>query len=214
VTVHGTWGITGSQWWRPQSEWSETASARGFIFADEPFLWSGELGVFGDRPHDPWQSAAHALIWYCAAKRLSAPDIVTHSHGLQVVAYAAAWGQHFGRVLDIEGPVRSDLFDVYRAAMGQVERWAHTWNRGDVIIGLGEFGADGPTRVMLPNALTIEIPASEGHSGLFEDLDMWDTLGLWEYLTNGTTPRGVSGQEGTSPSPGVTPPGAWPPQAP
>jgi len=180
VVVHGTWGVTHASFWTGDSLFQRRARERGLAPPDEHFWWSGDLCLA-----DPlqWQIAASALCWYCRAHGLEAPAAITHSHGIQVLAYAAKYGQRFSSVVDIEGPVRRDLFDVYTAASKNIGAWLHTWNGGDSIILAGEFPAAGEaTALMPPPAENMEINPAHGHSGLFIDLHDWDELGLWRRL--------------------------------
>ena len=183
VVVHGTWGVTHGAFWAATSEFQNRARQRGLDPPRESFWWSGDLCLT-----DPmqWKIAGSALAWYCRALHLEAPAAITHSHGIQVLAYAASYGQRFSSVVDIEGPVRRDLFDVYAAAHKNLGGWLHTWNGGDAIILAGEFPVAGEaTALMPPPASNMEIPAHYGHSGLFDDLDAWDTVGLWRRLGGG-----------------------------
>lgn len=171
VVVHGTWGLDRG-WWRAESLLMQAAVRAGCVLPDpaDPYLWSGELGV---RDHGPWTSAAHALIWYCAAKQLERPNLLTHSHGIQVAAYAAAWGQKFGLVVDVSGPPRFDMEAVYAAAKANIAHWMHVWNEGDMVILEGQVGAgrpEGYIRTMAAADQNVEIPRGFGHSGLLDDV--------------------------------------------
>jgi hypothetical protein len=170
LTVHGTWGLDHSQWWRPESLTMQRALRLGCKLPDaaDPFLWSGDLGI---TDHAPWQVAAHALIWYCAAKALERPHVWTHSHGLQVVAYAAAWGQRFGELLDVSGPPRRDMDPIYEQARPNIARWCHVYDEGDMVIEQGQIGTLGPTRLTADLAdENVKVDDHYGHSGLLTDL--------------------------------------------
>src|SRR5216684_1758334 len=171
VVVAGTWGF--HDFWQPQSAWGRRATERGFLLNHDPFRWSGDLVV---RDHQPWQIAASSLTWYLAAKHLAAPAVLVHSHGIQIVTYAASYGQRFGHVLDIEGPPRSDMEEVYVAALPNMLSWTHLWNSGDSILIAGEVGEGaGEVTYLMKHATTnLEIPSKFGHSGLFGDLKAWD----------------------------------------
>ena len=182
VSVHGTAGLTNQSFWQIDSPFQRAARAEGFTVLDDPFRWSGLLCVT-----DPlqWQVAASALCWYCRAHRLEAPAVACHSHGIQVVGYAAAWGQKFSAVVDVEGPVRNELFDIYAAARLNIGRWMHTWNRGDATIMAGELGEPGPGTALMPGVENLEIEWRHGHAGLLDDLAAWRDLGLWTCLASG-----------------------------
>lgn len=179
ISVHGTHGLSHQTFWRPESLFQGAARSNGFIVLDDPFRWSGDLAV---EDYTPWQVAASALCWYCRANHLEAPAVLSHSHGAQVVAYAASWGQRFSAWLDIEGPVRNDLADIYASALRHIGHWTHTWNGGDGIMMAGEFGESGPVTALMPGAENYEINMHYRHSALFDDIPAWGTLGLWNRL--------------------------------
>src|SRR5229473_948167 len=135
LACHGTWNL--HDFWRSTSTWNQRARERGFVTPEDPFVWSGELVI---TDHTQWIVAASSLTWYCRAYRLEAPDICTLSHGIQVQSYAAKFGQRFGHVLDIEGPPRLDMEDVYQAARRNMKSWVHTYSHGDTVIIAGQVG--------------------------------------------------------------------------
>src|SRR6267143_1039962 len=101
VAIHGTWG-TQDSWFLPESLVMQSARRQGCVLPPEPFRWSGELGT--GLKHRPWQLAALQFRWYLAAHGIVRPNVLTHSHGIQVLAYAAlAEGLAFGRIVDVEG---------------------------------------------------------------------------------------------------------------
>jgi len=173
---------------------------RGFAVFD--FLWSGLLaGVPTTLPGDPresttgadqgdllpWLDAGEKLRLYCQANGLECPAVICHSHGLQVVTYAAARGQRFSSVLSLSGPVRKDMQRARRAARGRITRWVQVTDPTgqDVTIRAGEmFDGHLGWELVLPEAdLNIESLGS-GHSGLLAQFDEkeWTDLGLWSAL--------------------------------
>jgi len=171
---------------------------RGFEVYD--YLWSGILaGVPTTLPGDPresawgadqgallpWLDAGEKLRWYCQAQWLESPSVICHSHGLQVVTYAAARGQRFGTVLSLSGPVRRDLQRARRAARGNIGRWVQVTDptgKDRTILEGEAFDGEVGWHLDLPEAdLNLSAPG-QGHSGLTVDVGAWEPLGLWQTL--------------------------------
>jgi len=141
ILIPGTWG------WDDDSKYSryegviEDLKAAGY----EPlfFPWSTDLGGIGFGSNDlrNWKASAYALKDF-AAIHLGPEDeciIITHSHGLQVVLYAAERGLVVHKLLDISGPFRRDLKKVSANARVNIYQWVHfhgDWWR-DYMNGLG-----------------------------------------------------------------------------
>jgi len=63
----------------------------------------------------------------CPQERIPADDLVviSHSHGLQPVLYAAKQGLKIDLLIDVCGPVRWDMLPIAGAAKKHIHRWVH-----------------------------------------------------------------------------------------
>ena len=107
----------------------------GHKVGGRPFVWSTNLG--GLNPFSKgdllvWEAAGHSLYSYIvpplAPKMRIPPEhtvIVSHSHGLQVVLYAASLGLQIDTLIDVAGPVRGDMMPVAEQARPHIRRWHH-----------------------------------------------------------------------------------------
>lgn len=204
ILVHGTWGRDHA-WYRPGGALFEALKSRGFDVYS--FAWSGFLcGLPTTHPGDPtyahlgadegrlvgWLDAGEKLKLFCENLENCLdpfgglrPHVVSHSHGLQVVAFAAALGQRFGTAISISGPIRRDMKRALRAGLGNIERWAQVVDPDDdMTIREGQFG-DGEVGwnydLELQGAINIHTPGS-GHSGMTEDIEAWGRHGLFSLL--------------------------------
>jgi pimeloyl-ACP methyl ester carboxylesterase len=194
VVVHGTFGR--SQGWHREGSPLWTALVdRGF--RPIRFLWSGVLAgvptllsdcddeLFGQAQLLPWLCAGEKLELFCRVNGLERPHVVCHSHGLQVLSFAAALGQRFDTVLSLSGPIRGDMQAVRQAARPNINRLVHTFDpAGDRTIREGMwFDGRVSTSLELPEA-DLNIPArGYGHSGLTTAVTGWSELDLWDYFS-------------------------------
>lgn len=179
-------------WWHPRSAFADQARAHSLQLVDDvrPFLWSTDLdGLAGS--HTTWYAAGWALVYYAAAHQVQELDVVAHSHGGQVAAFAACYAPLYGirirRLLTICTPVRRDMQRVRRRARGSVKGWYHAWSDGDVWQEAGEL-ADGQLGGgnAMPEPGTVNLFFSEyRHTGLLEDLGAFERTGLWNVLRAG-----------------------------
>lgn len=199
VLVHGTHGRS-QPWHWAGSPLPMELGLRGFIVFD--FLWSGILaGVPTTLPGDPresitgadqgallpWLDAGEKLRLYCQANGLECPSVICHSHGLQVVTYAAARGQRFSTVLSLSGPVRRDLQRARRAASGRITRWVQVTDptgKDRTILEGEAFDGHVGWHLELPEATYNLSAPGQGHSGLTMDVGAWEPLGLWAALAD------------------------------
>lgn len=169
--------------------------AHGFSVVD--FEWSGYCGgvpspiivppasdLQGDL--ELWRSEGEKLALFCRVLGLEAPCVLSHSHGLQVVTFAArgSLAQRFGTVLSLSGPVREDMTMMRNQAKPNIARWIQVTDPvSDQTIREGEaFDGHVGWRYELPEADVNLSAPGQGHSGLLTDLAAWDTLGIWEAL--------------------------------
>lgn len=207
ILVHGTWSRH-SDWHHPGSPLWKALQGRGYTVLE--FRWSGYCGgVPGPVIVPPstdqlkgtlelWRSEGEKLALYCQRLGLEAPHVISHSHGLQVVAFAASGSgglvlaQQFGTVLSLSGPVREDMTLIRGWARSHIRRWIQVTDPTgeDTTILEGEaFDGHLGWVLALPEAdQNIEAPGA-GHSGLVAQFDdkEWEELGLWKALEGGTT---------------------------
>jgi pimeloyl-ACP methyl ester carboxylesterase len=193
ITVPGTWGYDGDdnkEWWYPGSLFSQYLGKLGFdqrLVCEEPYVWSSNVDgadwmrYFGKRPsHRDWTSAAKAFKYYIHDIPYEDRNIIAHSHGGQVVAYAAL-DTPIRNLITVGTPVRSDMENVYKAARPSIGYWAHVYSaKSDFYQVFGELfdGRLGIFRKMPQADVNINIP-SVGHSKILKDptqFNHWDSL--------------------------------------
>lgn len=183
VLVAGTHGWS-QDWWRPSSPFvSSRPEGYPLVSANDPFYWDTDLGGLAGSIR-PWMAAGAALRWYLKAHGVPMASAVTHSHGWQALAYAAAQGQEFDVVYSVGAPVREDMQVIYEAARRHVRYWVHVHSdAADVWQALGEFddGHIGIRRAMSLADVNIYEPLTE-HSHLIVP-DLWTKRGWWSFLT-------------------------------
>jgi hypothetical protein len=75
-----------------------------------------------------WKSEGEKLALFCQRLGLERPWVFSHSHGLQLVAYAAAgtdfvFAQRFATAISLSGVVRDDMTWTRQRAAAHIERW-------------------------------------------------------------------------------------------
>ena len=215
IPIGGTraWNDRGApkrRWWQKDSDFAkEMAKLRCVMLdGDQPFVWTTDLnGVqfwrrwsiwFGSvskfRDHRDWVAGGENLIRYCDSLRGPIPyadrNFITHSHGFQVWAYAAALGLKCRRLISISPPVRRDMEDTVRLARGNVELWTLVVDKNrDSMANLGALGDGVFRRSRIFDAVDgrpdyrIAIP-NIGHSGILEggQLSLWGAYAIDQYL--------------------------------
>lgn len=160
----------------------------GILVAARVDYWTGAL-LF---PHDDWQEGGDELAGVLTQLQLSDRNLLTHSHGLQVAAFAVAQ-TIINRWLSVAGPVRNDMADTYAKAMAgtaaftQVAengfdrtQWAGQWfARATVPAVAGRFLPQARSFPDGPNVENIRLKGI-GHSGLLKDETKFP---LWHALT-------------------------------
>lgn len=125
---------------------------------------------------------------------LERANLIAHSHGLQVVLFAAAMGCKIRRLVSIGSPVRHDLAAVALKARENIGEWTHVYSdHGDRLQWLGTIGDGvlGITRAHPQAHRNISIPGV-AHSRLLNEestFHWWDDAGLIAALkgTNADT---------------------------
>ena len=138
ILISGThsWDGTRKDWWSTDSDFTKYLESQGHTILDKdrPFVWSTRIGGvgFGDEDLAVWKAAGINLYAYlvpprCPDKQVPGKDvtIISHSHGLQVVLFAAAAGLKINTFIDICGPVRKDMMPIATAAKPNIRRWVH-----------------------------------------------------------------------------------------
>jgi len=195
ILVHGTWGRS-HPWHHPGGLVTEELQALGHEVLD--FKWSGVLaGVPTTLPGDPsaasvggdqgdllpWLDAGEKLLLFCELHHEERPCVVSHSHGLQVAAFACWAGAAFDVALSISGPIRRDMQRTRRYAQARIGRWVQYADPStDWTITERELfdGAVGDL-VELPEGTTILTPGA-GHSGLLNDPRLRQRYTPWDAL--------------------------------
>lgn len=138
IVVPGTWGWDVNGWGSYGHTQMELIRA-GY----EPLLfpWSSVVGGVGFGSDDlrVWRANGLHLRDFARLHSKEPVDIISHSHGLQVVLCAAAVGLEIDRLIDCSGPYRRDLALIIGAARPRIRRWTHfrgDWWR-DHMAGLG-----------------------------------------------------------------------------
>ena len=177
ILVPGTWGNTPEHddWWKPDRAFSAVLRQRGF----EPlsFAWDTQLdGVLGE--NDKWLEAGRRL-----TKQIQRGDcVIAHSHGGQVLAYAAAWG--LGPVVTLATPVRDDV--PYSNIRSSSPNWTHVYgNYTDYMQLLGsafDGHFHGWRRQMSFAHQNVKVNTNHEDT---HDVETWDKYDLWRYLICG-----------------------------
>lgn len=157
TAVPGTWGYQGidqrnGQWWIPGSLWFYTLASYApsiLPLYDQPFVWSTDVNgaldqlfrCFTKRKHTDWQAGGASLSYYLRFAPLPARNVVAHSHGGQVVAYACAAGTPINNLITVGTPVRKDMDDIWQRALPNIRgRWMHIQDQDrDWMSGLGQL---------------------------------------------------------------------------
>lgn len=206
VLVPGTWGWSddaSAEWYRDGAPFTQFLIANGlrpFEPNGRPFVWSTRLGGlgFGGGKMATWRAAGINLLDYLVppldpAAQLppSQTRVICHSHGMQVVLFAAAAGLKIDTLISVAGPVRADMRMTTMMARRNIRRWVHLhsdWS--DKWQWLGEIG-DGVLGIVRAEPLADEndtIPGV-GHSRLLRDpttFHFWKECGWLAALQEGS----------------------------
>jgi hypothetical protein len=185
ILVAGTWAYDEKEaWWKPGSLFHAEGLAHGLDYLDDtdPFVWDTKLdGVKG--VNEVWQSAGKSLLWYTHLKDPGSPvSLIAHSHGGQVVAYAAAFGLMIDKVITVATPVRSEV--PYAKLALQSADWIHIYGGvRDYVQIFGELAA-GSFRMLqrqMPLADSNICESGRDHSQL-HDPKLWTDKHYWNLV--------------------------------
>lgn len=149
VPVAGSAKVPAAQWWQNGSVFNTRLAAQGveLLCPDDPFQWDSNLSgtFFTHTDRREWQAAGLALRQYFDRANVPLCDrnVVAHSHGLQVVMYACAFGLKLRNLVTVCGPVRADMTQVTKLARTRIGYWLAISDPGDPIQAAGEL-FDGP----------------------------------------------------------------------
>jgi hypothetical protein len=155
-------------------------------------IWKGKISL--TRDHRDWIAGGAALRWYIKGHNLDDSDvnIIAHSHGLQVVAYASEQGLKINHLISVGSPVRRDMEEVYKRM--NVRRWLHIFDgNNDRIQWAGQLG-DGFLSRRLKNSyanFNHPLPNIE-HSRVLSDPDAfhyWKDMFWLDFLRTGWDER-------------------------
>lgn len=127
ILVPGTWALRPSNpagnWIEPTGTFSRMLRAEGLAVLD-PCRWSTHLGGLTDDL--AWSVGGSVLFEQLEALGLTSggASIISHSHGGQVVAEAAALGARFESVVTLAMPVRRDEVYEYRMLRANARAWS------------------------------------------------------------------------------------------
>jgi hypothetical protein len=127
ILVGGTWSLDpdnpAGNWVEPSGAFSRMLRVEGLTVLD-PCRWSTDLG--GLRDDVAWAVGGQVLADQLTALGLQdgGASVVSHSHGGQVVAEAAAIGVRFAYVVTLAMPVRRDLLYEYRLLRANARAWS------------------------------------------------------------------------------------------
>ncbi len=177
ILVQGTWSLTYADWWKPGSEFYKTLQSGGLSMLNggDPFSWSTDIdGLIGG--NDDWQEAGKALRWYVQGRLglLEPVTLIAHSHGGQVVLYAAAQGLRVSRLITVATPIRWDMRKTRQLARTNICHWTHLYGGlrdwWQVLGALGDWSL-GLRREMPEADRNLGFP-ERGHSDLL-DPQLW-----------------------------------------
>lgn len=205
--IAGTHDASESSWWKDGSPFNLFLKSNNILLLRPtfPFEWTTDLdgtSVFSHilkrgKPtdHRDWLAGGAALDYYYGYDknfRNLEPrynrNIICHSHGHQVVMFAASRGLKLNNVIVVGGPVRSDLDSIYREARPNIKRLLSISIENDWWQRLGEFG-DGHFGWKSENPYAdknIKIKENIKHGSLLRDsahFDKWKSQGWLEFLS-------------------------------
>jgi hypothetical protein len=189
ILLAGTWAFSGTDsghdWWRPGSKFYDEGKKFGldYVNGSDPFIWDTKLdGVIGQ--NEVWQSAGHALLWYAHLKEPNEPvSVIAHSHGGNVLAYAARFGLKIDRAITVATPVRREV--PYASLKQNAVHWTHIhggiWDYVQILGELKSFSFTGAFRRKMRLAdKNIAVPDKD--HGELHDYRLWTEREWWKLL--------------------------------
>lgn len=154
------------RWWQSNSDFCRMMASLNCQMYDpkQPFVWTTDLngiqfwrrwtifrGLLSQtRDHRDWIAAGENLLRYVDSLdgpiNYSDRNLISHSHGFQLVAYACSFGLKIRRLISLSPPYRHDMEDVITTARPNIEKWILILDEDDdEIAEWGQFG-DGVIR--------------------------------------------------------------------
>ncbi len=189
IIIDGTWGRKDeSRWIGPESPFVISALDNGVKLVDlsNPFDWSTltDGTPMSGKKHNIWSSWGMALTWYAHMVAPNEPvNLLAHSHGGQVAAYALEYGLKVNSLVTVATPVRQDMLRHWDKGRENVNKWTHIhtgygdWWQIFGEIGDGHFGIQ---RKMPAPAENIKVDG-EDHTSLLRTT-LWHKRGWWNLL--------------------------------
>lgn len=191
VLVHGTWD---SHWTAPASGFRAMLEREGFEVAVPPFEWSGDVNgipsLTNARKHSDWRAGGFCLALYLARLPYEDCNLITHSYGGALAAYAAAdYGARIRRLITVACPPRADLEPVWTRAKPDIGYWLNVCDTKAAFIErlaqLWDGHWDWRPKVGQKQAdNNIAIP-KVGHTGILDDpkhIGRWQSQALLDFL--------------------------------
>lgn len=198
-------GVAGTGAAKRTAEWNDVDSLLSVYLRERgieniagqalsPFLWSTDLNGIGAKNQEDWKATGRALFYYFVpqlrpelAIRPCRSNVICHSHGLQGVLFACAYGLKLNALISVGSPVRKDMEAVAKLARPNIARWLHIHSDGsDRWQWLGEL-FDGHFGIVREHPLADKnvAVAGVGHAGVLRDpadFPLWDTGGWIEFF--------------------------------
>lgn len=169
------------QWWeRGSALTNHLQSSDLFLHPRSPFEWSTALdGVPTRRNHRIWKGAAKHLVCHLEPVPLHERNIIAHSHGGQVVFYAASFGIKINNLITVGTPVRSDMESVVLHGLGNIGYWHHIYDSTTDFTSI--LGALFDRKLRIRHHFDLADSQNDvkgiGHSRILNDADY---LHLWD----------------------------------
>jgi hypothetical protein len=194
ICIDGTWAKEPGHddWARIGSPFTSSLVAAGLdlYHPEDPFSWDTALG--GVLDDAPWERAGTALANYM--RKYGGPaSVLGHSHGGNVLPFAAAHGAKFEIAVSVATPVRDEMRVYYRILRQAATTWAHVYSDESVPgstswQALGELSLNPSTwkRVLFPvREFTLAYPCiylpGHTHEELMEP-DVWRRFTLFDLF--------------------------------
>lgn len=180
-------------WFHPKHPFAKMLQDSGISVLDDnglPFIWTTNVdGLVVERKnHIDWSAGGAALSYFTRMKQETVPDIIAHSHGLQVVLYACAnHGMRVNVLISVGSPVRKDMEEIAKKARLNIGHWIHIHSdKSDKWQWLGEL-FDGKFGIVREHPLADrnDFVPKVGHSELLRDpkkYPLWKQKGWLDYV--------------------------------